>query len=162
MNASDLIRSLSDGSETDRRAAARELASQGEGAQPAAIALVESLAVDDDELREWCVAALEDLGTPRVDDRDALIGLVRHDNAHVAYWACTLLGRLGNGALEAAPTLADVMLTSSAPEVCQRAAWALGKIKSSDPQVVQKLADAAKSDDVRLARLASQAITVDS
>lgn len=162
MNANDLLRQLKDGRESEQRDAARQLASQGEGAQQAAVALVECLAREDDELQEWCVAALEELGPPRVEDRDALGTLARHEQPLVAYWACTLLGRLGSDATESASILADVMHESSAAEVRQRAAWALGRIPSSNPDVAQKLEDAAKSDDPRLARLASEALSANS
>jgi hypothetical protein len=76
----------------------------------------------------------------------------------VGYWAATLLGRLGKQAAPAVPVLARVVCGGVDLTVRQRVAWALGQIGPAAAEALAALQQAATSDDLRLARLAQQAI----
>ncbi len=145
-----LTESLSSDDAVARIEAAQRLATLGEDAQPAAVALVEALDRDDDELQEWSVAALEQLGPPNVSDIPALTQLLQRGGELTGYWVCTLLGRLAEQARPAVQNLARTLQTSHDLAVQQRAAWALGQIGSSDGESVQALQAAASSADARL------------
>jgi hypothetical protein len=104
------------------------------------------------------VAALEDLGTPPADAVAELTPLAAATNPLTAYWAITLLGRSGQDAASAVAVLADRLGAAAAPEVAQRAAWALGKIGRAASGATVALRAAAASSDPRLARLATEAL----
>ncbi len=99
------------------------------GAQAAAVHLARAVVDPSDEVAEFAVAALESVGPPPAADVDELIGLLDDGEADVAYWAATLLGRLGAPAVIAVPALASAVENHAADHVRQRAAWALTKIK---------------------------------
>jgi HEAT repeat protein len=63
-NLSDLIAALSDGDVAKQAEAAEQLAQLGAEAQPAAVALVRACSNEDEEVREWITAALEEIGPP--------------------------------------------------------------------------------------------------
>ncbi|MEN0111069.1 MAG: hypothetical protein AAF805_10125, partial [Planctomycetota bacterium] len=79
-----------------RSAAAETLASMGETAAGAAAELV--ACCDDPAVGGDCVAALEALGPPPVDQLPAIARLLASLSGEVAYWAATLLGRVGETA----------------------------------------------------------------
>ncbi len=137
--------------------AAERLSRMGEEAQAWAVALTRACS-DDEPVREWAVAALEDLGPPRASDAAALKTLVGNDNSLVAYWAVTLLGRLGEAASSTASALVSVLESSPDAAVRQRAAWALGSIGDRSTVVTRALQLAGESPDPRLASLAAQAL----
>ncbi len=130
----------------------------GEAARPAAVLLVRANADESDEVREWVVAALEELGPPDIADTEQLAGFALDDNRDVAYWAITLLGRLGASALPALGQVTRAMSSHAAAAVRQRAAWALGKIGPAASSALDALRTASSGDDPRLARLAARAI----
>jgi len=111
-----------------RVAAAEKIASLGESAANLAIPLVNALADENESVREFATSALEDCGAPAQDDVDRLEQLLGSSNADVAYWSATLLGRLGDGAIQAVEALKTAAAEHGSPEVRQRATWALGKI----------------------------------
>lgn len=116
-------------SDVDRRAVAAErLALLGEGAAEAATALVRAAGDDEESVREWAVAALEACGPPPLASRDELIRLLESPSLDVAYWAATLLGRLGRAADAASKALSRCVADSPHAAVRRRAAWALQKI----------------------------------
>jgi HEAT repeat protein len=158
MDAKDLLPKLKCGELRDQVAAAQTLAGMGEDAQAAVVALVESCRSEQDELTQWCVAALEQSGPPAPDEVTRLAELAGDEHALVGYWACTLLGRLGDEAVSATAALALTLDGSTHAEVRQRAAWALGKIGANDEAARRALTRAAESPDPRLARLASEAL----
>ncbi len=153
-----LIQSLRCAEESGRQAAAEQLAKLGADAQPAAVALVESCATEDDETREWVAAALEDLGPPPANDVARLAVLVANRSLDVAYWAATLLGRLRHEAEPAGPALATALEEHPEMAVRQRAAWALGRIGQPAADARSALDKAASSTDPRLASLARDAL----
>ncbi len=154
------ITQLSSDDANAQAAAAEAIARLGTGAQPAAVALVEACGSADDAVREWCVAALEELGPPATAQIPRLTELARDARLDVAYWAITLLGRAGEAAAPAVPALADVLRDGEDTAVRERAAWALGKLgpAAADEAAVAALRDAAASDQPRLARLAKGAL----
>ena len=153
-----LIASLSSADMAQARSAAEELAGLGEEAQGAAVALVDACRSDDSQIREWAVAALEQLGPPRAEDVNKLVSLVDGKEELADYWAVTLLGRLGPMAVSAAQCLGQALEHSSYPGVCQRAAWALRELGPSAKPAKASLQKATKSSDPRLARLAQEAL----
>jgi HEAT repeat protein len=112
----------------------------------------------DDQVREQAVAALEELGAPPADSVGELTMLAAATDPLTAYWAITLLGRSGEAAASAVATLSDRLGPAVAPEVAQRAAWALGRIGPAAAAAAAALRVAAASSDPRLARLAGEAL----
>lgn len=154
----ELVESLRSGDEAKCLAAAEALARLGSDAQPAAVALVEACATDDEETLEWVTSALEDLGPPPASDVAPLAALVGDPSLDVAYWAATLLGRLHEEAEPAVSALAGALEAHPEMAVRQRAAWALGMIGPKAAGARAALEKAAGSEDRRLASLAREAL----
>jgi len=108
--------------------AAEQLARLAEEAQPAMVALVQHCGSADEDLRNWCTAALEEIGAPAVEQIDELALLASSANADVAFWAATLLGRAGALATSATTILSERSQDPTTPEVQKRATWALERI----------------------------------
>lgn len=153
-----LIGQLQDADPGRRGAAAELLCRHGAAAATAALALARACADEDDQVREWAAAALEDLGPPPAGSIPELGDLVGSSHPLVAYWAATLLGRSGQNAATATTALAACLASASDPAVAQRAAWALGKIGPAAATGRDALEKAALSADPRLARLAREAL----
>lgn len=153
-----LVAHLHSGNPSERQTAAQQLAQLEHGAQAAAVALVETAATEDDELREWVVAALEALGPPRAEDVRRLAALLKQPSLDVAYWAATLLGRLESAAAPAVPELTDALRAHPEIAARERVAWALGKIGPPAAAAENSLSAAAASQHARLARVARQAL----
>ena len=128
-----LIAQLASANADERAEAAELLCRAGTEAVAATLPLVEACGDDDSRVREWAVAALEELGAPPAEIIDQLAEIASSPEPLGAYWAATLLGRAGGDAAAAVPALA-----LSAREALQQAV-ALGK-------------------DSRLARLATEAL----
>ena len=141
-----------------RRDAAEALARLGPDAAPAALALVRASADESEEVREAVTAALEEMGPPSHSDVTALADLLADHRADVGYWAATLLGRLEAGAANAVPALVAALSTSPSLPLCERAAWALGRIGRDAAAALGSLQQAAARTEPRLARLAQEAI----
>jgi hypothetical protein len=153
LSATDLPRS---------REAAQELAGMAEEGQAASVALVHASSSNDPELQQWAVAALEQVGPPRVEDASSLIALVQGEHALTDYWAVTLLGRLvpelGPAAAKVVAALGKALEDSPFADVRQRAAWSLGQSGAAAAPVREALRQASDSSDARLARLAKEAL----
>lgn len=144
--------------DADARAkAAEQLAQLGSDAANAAPALVLAVADDDERIREWACAALEEI-QPQACDSNAFNASLHHGNADVVYWSVTMLGRLGDDAADAVEKLVNLMRSSSRAHLRRRAAWALGKIGPSAATAATALQQASESEDPRLARLAKSAL----
>lgn len=154
---SQLINGLNSSDVSERAAAAEELSLLGTEARPAATSLVRAVG-DDEEVTEWAVAALEEIGAPAGDDLPALQELLADENADVAYWAATLIGRLGPASSRSADALAAVLKSERDVAVRQRCAWALGEIGPAASSAADALALAAESSEARLARLAQASL----
>jgi HEAT repeat protein len=140
-----------------RRRAAEHLA-RHPGAGAATVSLVRACADSDEQVREWAVAALEELGAPSPEDVAALVNLVTAPCSDTAYWAATLLGRLGPPAAASVSQLTRVVESGADAAVRQRAVWALGRIGPAAAAAGPALKKAAAASDPRLARLAAAAL----
>ncbi len=149
---------LNHGDAAARASAAEHLARHPGEASVAAIALVQSVADADEGVREWVTAALEELDAPPADQCEELAALTTHAESDVAYWAATLLGRMGDAAAPAVARLSGVLESSPAHNVRERAAWALGKIGPAAKSAGPQLQHAANSNKARLARTAAKAL----
>ena len=160
MNADiqSLIAQLEGNDPAAQTAAASTLATMGQGAQKAAVALVRTVGIPHEEVLEACTAALEDLGPPANDQIKPLAALAHDCSSDVAYWAATLLGRAGSGAAAAVADLIKILESDADLPVRERAAWALGEIGPAASSAVPALSAAAKSSDARLSRLAAKAL----
>ncbi len=141
----------------ERVAAAESLSMMGEDAAPAAVELVRACG-DDEEVRQWAVAALEEMGAPPESAIAALTELVADQDPTIAYWAITLLGRSGDRATGSQDALAKALGRQSDPAVAERAAWAFARIKPTADSACAALEQAAQSEEPRLARLAKDAL----
>ena len=141
-----------------RAGAAEELAQLGPDAQPAAVALVLACGDEEEEVRQWATAALEQLGPPLASDVAQLETLIEARSPDVGYWAATLLGRLKGEAAAAVDTLARAVAGQCGIAVRQRAAWALGEIGPASATAIPSLRKAAGDADPRLSRLSQEAI----
>lgn len=153
-----LVAQLQSKTQAEQIAAAEALAHLGSDAQPAAVDLVVALRTADDSMREWCTAALEDLGPPLDSQISQLIELSGDKSTDAAYWAVTLLGRAGADAAAAVPKLVEIVESSREAAVRERAAWALGKLGPIAATAAPSLRKAAAGSEARLARLANQAL----
>ena len=142
-----------------RRAAAERAAHYGPDAQPLAVALVRACGDEDEQVREWASGALEGLGPPPANAVDELAALLAHPQSDVGYWAATLLGRLKQSGAGAVPALIETLDRSPTAAVRQRVAWALRQIGPAARAALPSLQLAVRSPDVRLARLAQQAVS---
>ena len=162
MDVNALAAKLSDPAANVRTEAAEALAHLAEGAQAAAVPLVQAMGDADEDVRNWALAALESLGPPRIEDAPALSKLAADPRLDVAYWAVMLLGRLGGAELPAPShiltTLITALNTHAEIVVRQRAAWALGQFGPAANAAIDSLTKAGSSSDPRLARLANEAI----
>lgn len=141
-----------------RRRVAEQLGRDTERARAAAAALVAACEDPDESVRVLVSGVLEDLGPPPEGQLAQLVPLVHHEHADVAYWAVTLIGRLGHRSASAVPALVKTLAEHSAISVRQRAAWALSQIGPTAAAARDPLEAAARSDDPRLARLARAAL----
>ncbi len=141
-----------------RAAAAEGLCCAGPDAAIAAVELVQACGDDDESVQTWAAAALEDMGAPSNESIIRLQTLVANQHPLVAYWAITLLGRLGRDAVSCELALANVLIASSDPAVREQAAWALGKIGAATGVAVAALKQAQESGTARLVRLAREAL----
>ncbi len=153
-----LVSCLSDTNPAKRAQAAEGLSRLGPQSAPAAVALVRACGDETEEVREYAVAALEEMGSPNIEDIQSLVALLNDPKTDIGYWAATLLGRLESDAASAVPALAAAVTEASEGAVRQRAAWALGRIGLPAAPALSVLNEAAASSDLRLARLAQRAI----
>lgn len=156
MDISTWIDALSDGDPGRRADAAERLAKLGDGARGAAVPLVRAAGGQDERVRQWAAAALEELGPPAPEDGPALAELLRADNTDVGYWAATLLGRLADGRFTG--ELAAALDKQRPQSVRERACWALGRIGPDARVALPALEAVAQETEPRLARLARSAI----
>ena len=150
----DALAGLRNADAATRAAAAEAICHAGDAASLAAVPLVHACGDPDERVREWAVAALEDLGTPSATTIPSLMTIAAAAQPLAAYWAITLLGRSGEAAAAAVPVL-GTCLASDDTAVAQRAAWALGKVGPASLAVRDELKAAATSTDPRLAAVAT-------
>jgi HEAT repeat protein len=151
------IGDLSSDDAATRRQAAEALAHSPERVA-AAIPLVRATGDVDETVREWAVAALEEMSPPAAIETAGLMALLAAPQCDVVYWSITLLGRLGSSAAPAVGRLAAILKNHSDIAVRQRAAWALGEIGKPASSAIGDLQAAAAAGDARLTRLAQAAL----
>ncbi len=125
MSISQLINDLNSDQLAVRRRAAEQLAAAPDAA--AAVSLVRACGDADEQVREWAVAALEQLGPPDAADGPAILNLLTNANRDVRYWSATLLGRLGRLGASAVGPLGEAVENDPDSAVRQRAAWCWAK-----------------------------------
>lgn len=155
-----LAQCLSDLASSDARqrlSAAEHLAQQPD-AREAAVQLARATADENEEVREAVTGVLEDLGPPPAGFTPELASMLQDSNSDVAYWAATLLGRLGKDAAKAVPALTAALGPAAPLVVRQRSAWALGHMGTEAASARPALEMAAAHSDPRLARLAREAL----
>lgn len=157
MDISTLIDDLgsSDGA---TRATAAEAISRHAEAKAAMIPLIRACGDPEETVREWAVAALEEIGPPESDELAAIAEMLNEPNGDSAYWAATLLGRAEAEAAGEVGALAACLDSQASIAVRQRAAWALRQIGEPAKPAIPALRRAANDGNVRLANLAQQAI----
>lgn len=142
-----------------RIAQLQALANDPAAAAQAATDLIECVADDNEEVRNWATEALENLSEPAAADAAKIAKLVSSPADDSAFWALKLLGRLGEEALTQESLIAAALSESRALAVRQNAAWALGKIGKLSSDTCSKLKQAASAGDARLTQLANQALS---
>ena len=130
MTVDELVRALASEEVADRRRAADAAVQDPELARVGGVPLLDALTDEDEEVRELIAAALEDCGEVEADPAVLLARLEMPDDA-VAYWAATLLGRLGERALPVAGEMRAAKATAS-PDVKARIERMLVKIEGRD------------------------------
>jgi len=153
-----LIAALQQPSAAERVEAARILCQAGAEANSAAIALVGAVGDDEDEVRQWASAALEELGPPRPEDLEKLSQFLGKPQSDRAYWAATLIGRLGPEGLPALAALESAVRSQKSTHVREQATWAIGQIGPEAHAAEATLREAATSKEPRLRRLAEAAL----
>lgn len=124
-----------------------------------AVRCVELAGSHDDEVRLTAADALETSVQPLADEVDPLARLLdTADDGEIAYWAATMLGRLGPLASAATPELERCLRESLYLPARERAAWAISRIGPRAAAAMPTLCDVASGSPPRLQRLALQAI----
>jgi HEAT repeat protein len=158
-DVSSLMTALGSPQETARAEAAEKLSLlDPEKVRAAALVLVEACGDESEAVREAAVGALEEMGPPDPEVLDGLTALLANTNADVAYWAATLIGRLGPDGAASVSALIATMEESPHQNVRQRVARVLGKIGPGAARAKDPLQKAVAGDDPRLARLAERAL----
>lgn len=113
----------------------------------------------DESTMEWATEALENCGAPLESDLDFLGQATQECESDVDYWACKLIGRLGDKANALQNALTSVVSSASKSLTSrQQAALALASIGTLTPSSRESLQNATRSDDARLARISTQAL----
>lgn len=159
-NISELASQLQSDDPANRVKAAEALCRLGSEARAAAVPLAIAAGDEDEQVKQWASAALEELGPPDVADVAKLGDLLTRveSSADVGYWAATLLGRLEGDGQAAVPYLTKAAGEHFAMSVRERAVWALGKIGPAAGSAGPLLKELSSSDQPRLARLAKSSL----
>jgi hypothetical protein len=157
MTSATTLHQLMRGTPRERAEAAEHLAQQGPDAAYAAIELTAACG-DIEEISNWVVAALEDMGPPPASVIDSLLSLAQSQQPLTAYWAVTLLGRAGPDAAVHQRVIADLLEQSSDLCLREKAAWSLGRMHADSSQAIVALQNAAQSPEPRLSRVANKSL----
>ena len=136
-----------------------------------AVALTKAAGDSSDAIAMAAAEALEMLGAPPASMLMQLIGLAKtcvnvslpkkngtNANSETAYWAVTLIGRLGPKAAPATDCLIEILNQSDYLPVRERATWAISRIGTAASSASSALRHAAAEGPPRLKRLATQAL----
>ncbi|MEQ8211356.1 MAG: HEAT repeat domain-containing protein [Lacipirellulaceae bacterium] len=158
MDLESALHQLRTGETAQQAEAAEAIAALGDGAQPAIPALVQFCGDDEESVRNWCVAALEEAGPPATSHLSDLANMAQAADSDVAFWAITMLGRAGSEAKDAIPVLLERLQDRHAPTVQERAAWALGRIGQGSEPVIFALEKVASHSGGPLAAQVQRAL----
>ena len=112
-----------------------------------------------DSHRAAAATALERSVQPTSVETPALIAaLADVSDGEISYWAATLLGRLGQQAMEATGALCVCLQESSFLAARERAAWALLKIGPAASEAISVLKSVSETAPPRLRKLCQNAI----
>lgn len=136
----------------------KKLASNPVDAAESAVALIECLSCDDEEIRAWTSDALQAI--EQVPDvlGSTLAERTMHALGPVASWSCRLLGKLGPAATGYQAALARALNEHENLGVKQQAVVALSHIPTLDATTIKAVEQAAEHADPRLSRLAKQTL----
>ena len=113
----------------------------------------------DDSVRAAAAQALESSLQPSLVEVPALIALLAdRSDGEISYWAATMLGRLGQEAVDAAPALCDCVTSSSFLPARERAVLALHSIGTAAGDSVPALQAVSEVAPARLQHLCREAI----
>ncbi len=139
-------------------AALRQIAS-AEDVRGVAVSIANLAGHSNEEIRMWAAEALEAAVMPSPAEAPELSELLlRTEDGEVAYWAATLLGRLGHHAACGVMALEKCLSCSMFLPARERAAWALSQIGVAATPAMPALRQAANQGTPRLKRLAIQAL----
>lgn len=124
------IEQLSSDEAAIRATAAEALCHLGEGARCAAVELIGVCDDQCESVREWAAASLEGMGAPEAGQSQALLEIATAASDDRAFWAITLLGRLGQQCCgtAVADCLRGLSKNHSSESVRRRAIWALERV----------------------------------
>lgn len=134
-----------------------------------AVPLAKAAGDTNDAVAMAAAEALEMLGAPPPHLLKELVELAQASvskpidlrgstESESAYWAVTLIGRLGPAAAPATECLTKILAQSACLPVRERAAWAIARIGTAAASATSALRQAATSGPPRLKRLATQAL----
>ena len=113
----------------------------------------------DDSVRAAAAQALESSLQPSLVEVPTLIALLAdRSDGEISYWAATMLGRLGQEAVDAAPALCDCVTSSSFLPARERAVLALRSIGTAAGDSVPALQAVSEVAPARLQHLCREAI----
>lgn len=131
----------------------------GEPVEGLATRCVQLAGAHNDEVRMWAAEVLESSVKPAVSDVQPLAQLLANaDDGEIAYWASTMLGRLGPEASAAATELEACVRESLYLPARERAAWAISRIGPAAAAATPTLREIASDAPPRLRRLAMEAL----
>ncbi|MGI9468150.1 MAG: HEAT repeat domain-containing protein, partial [Rubripirellula sp.] len=114
----------------------------------------------DDSVRAAAAQTLESSVQPSQVELPALAALLSdRADGEISYWAATLLGRLGQEAVDATPALCDCLTNSSFLPARERAVWALQNIGAAASDSIPALRAVSEVAPARLQLLCREAIS---
>lgn len=158
MNSTQLSEMLRSTDVATRRSAVEYLSQHPDTAVDMAIEIVQAIGDSDRQVMEYAVATLEELGEALPHHLARLAGLVTNKNSDVQYWAVTLLGRSGTAAAEYALALGNLVASNAAPQVRERAAWAIERIGPAAACVRSQLESCRNAAPSSLGRAVARAL----
>ena len=154
-----LISELSSPDAEVRSSAAEALSRLGSDARGAAVSLARCVGDDDEEFREWVVAALEELGPGGGGGWVGVVEVWEKAPRGVADGGAGVIGRVGERAVAGVSALGAGLEEGRAVIVRERAVWALGRIgRLAGETAITALNKAADVSQPRISRLARRAL----
>lgn len=137
----------------------KKLATESEAVTGHVIELLVALQDSDEETRAWASDALQTLEVLPRELADQVAKSCLSPHAPVAAWACKLLTKLGSEATNYQSAIVACLNEHPVLSTRQQAALALASVPELGSVAIEALRRAADSDDPRLKRLATNALT---